>query len=492
MSELKIVRDDTNRWILQKNISKKDLFLEFLRTLDELKNEIDYSKILNKSQTRFSYEGRSIEGSESTMGVRMSEVNFYMFGYKSPFSNEFIPSPISKEFLTGNIKEEELFLANIAMMQFPHPNSKTHRSVDLFFGRLILKLLRDERLSYKLYSDELVFILPFVTKINKEIYEELIAEIMIYRKKSYQEKKELFESVPNYEALFAKITHEVLYYLVRIYENFDIIDTFTDPNHNDGQLFKFQQGQTPTFRRTAIQKNKKNQGYIKLRREIIDLVDKILTKFPFDAPTYKLGFNGINSEEELFNDMFVVQSYNLLNVISPTKYLINDVVEKLDNMRETSINSPDGKDFELSLASVFKEFDEAHAVNVLSGAGKTDIFCVFMIDNKLERFNVEAKSGSSGNNVNVIRILRHMENTNAEYCLMIAPRFSRGTYLDIDSTKISTMTTETLYQYCMRMLTQSEYRHLPYYFIHELIQQNPGSRLDFLIENLLTEHISFN
>lgn len=482
MKSLNIIRDDKNKWILQKHISKKELFLEYLENLKERENKIDYLDILESSKRNFSYTGRSSEGSVSSMGVRMSEINFYMFGYKSTLSSEFVPTPISEEFLLDKIDDNKLFLGNMFMMQYPHPNSKA-TNLDLFFGRLIIKLLTDERINKRLYTDELVYYLPFIRSMNEGLYEELVGEILSYRKLSFVEKESLFKSVENYMELFGKLTHEMIYYFIRICENFEVVKSIEDPSHNGGRVFKFRQGKGSN-RSTAIKSRGKYQGYIELNGSIFELALKLLNLFPFDQETFKLG-RTIFTEEELSNDMFITQSYKLLNVISPEHYLENNIANILENMRVTSINSPDGKDFESALSDVFREFDEAVSVSKLSGPGKTDIFCVFLINDRKELFNIEAKSGSSGNNVNVQRIMRHLGHTQAQYCLMISPRFSRGTYLDIEDSSISTITSETLYQYCMKMLTSSNYRNMPYYYIHDLASNNLGKKLDHMVEDII-------
>ena len=57
----------------------------------------------------------------------------------------------------------------------------------------------------------------FLERIDENIYEELITEILRYRTLSYTEKKNLFESIPHYNDVFSNCMHEANYYFFRIF-----------------------------------------------------------------------------------------------------------------------------------------------------------------------------------------------------------------------------------------------------------------------------------
>ena len=84
-------RSKENKWIFQKNISSTELIFLFLNALKKQDNKIDYKNNLNILKKEKGYKGRSKEGTPNTLGVRMSQMCFYMFGYKSK-TKEFIPS----------------------------------------------------------------------------------------------------------------------------------------------------------------------------------------------------------------------------------------------------------------------------------------------------------------------------------------------------------------------------------------------------------------
>ena len=58
-------------------------------------------------------------------------------------------------------------------IQYPHPYSKTPQDIKIYAGRLILKLLTEERIGNKLYIDEFIWFLPFIKSINWKFMKNL-------------------------------------------------------------------------------------------------------------------------------------------------------------------------------------------------------------------------------------------------------------------------------------------------------------------------------
>ncbi len=141
---IKLNRSKDNKWILQKNISSTELMQAYVNVMREQNSEINTQSIQDNLRYNGYYIGRSIGGSLSTMGVRFSQMCFYMFGYKK--DNKFIPSATTQLLLKNDVNKADLMLVNLFSMQFPHPYSKTPKNFKLYCGRLILKLLLDKRL----------------------------------------------------------------------------------------------------------------------------------------------------------------------------------------------------------------------------------------------------------------------------------------------------------------------------------------------------------
>lgn len=153
---IKLDRKKNNKWILQKNVSSKDIIEAYLNALDETKSKISLDYLKNHLKELNMYKGRSSHGSLSTMGVRFSQMCFYMFGYKD--GNVFMPSPMTTNILNPNcpISLESNVLVNLFSMQFPNPYSETPNNFHIYMGRLFIKLLLDDKLDKKLYIDEII------------------------------------------------------------------------------------------------------------------------------------------------------------------------------------------------------------------------------------------------------------------------------------------------------------------------------------------------
>ena len=159
---LNLKRAKDNKWIFQKNISSNNLISAYIEAMEQQKNIINAEEIKNTLMNQKTYKGRSKEGSTNTMGVRLSQMCFYMIGYRK--DGKFLPSTTTqmtrKESRTFNVSDA--FLVNLFSMQYPNPYSHTPENFQIYIGRLLIKLLLDEKIERKLYIDEFVWFLPFI------------------------------------------------------------------------------------------------------------------------------------------------------------------------------------------------------------------------------------------------------------------------------------------------------------------------------------------
>ncbi len=482
-----LIRKKDLKWIFQKNISSKDLIEAYIKVINENKN-IDKSQIQKQLKLDNAYKGRSKSGSLSTMGVRFSQMCFYMFGYKTS-NSVFIPSQTTLNILDGDSDINKNMLVNLFSIQFPHPYSKTPNSFRIYAGRLIVKLLTDERIDSKLYIDEMVWFLPFIRTISNKSYEQLVQSMLEYRQLSYYEKKTLFQSVDNYVDIFANCMHEINYYFIKIFKEFGVFDTVTDFSHNDGQLFKFRHGNTDTYRSDKISNNV--SGYIKLNKDLYDDAKNLINRFsPFEKPV-TLDDELVFSKEDWISDLYENDLIKYLDVVIPRFNAQKEIITALTNMTYMSKYSAiDGKDFEKSLKPVFDLFRETLNVEIISGSGDTDLLCTMEKLNEtrdIYKVNVDAKSRNSSLNLNPMRLKRHILLHASKYCIVVAPRFSRGTLLDISEFPIVTITADSLARYCSKeCLSNSDYL-ADYTSIDDIIMNNMGKDISSLVDKLVTE-----
>lgn len=494
MIELK--RSMNDKWIFQKNTNSKDLIEAYLNVINDTK-DIDKEMIISKLKIMSAYRGRSATGSLSTMGVRFSQMCFYMFGYKNE-NNTFIPSQTTINLLQGTNSKSKNMLINLFAIQYPHPYSNTPDDIKIYAGRLLLKLLYDENIDCKLYIDEMIYFLPFIKTINENEYNNLINSIKEYRNLNYEEKLELFKKEKNWETLFANCIHEFSYFFARIFKSFDVLEIIGDKNHNDGKLFKFRHGDASkhnTFRNDAFDARMNYSGYIKLKDQLKDDANELLKKFsPFDSPL-TLQDPNVFSKNDWIHDLYEVEILKYLSIVFPEYTNQREIINSISEMQYMSkYSSVDGKDFEKSLKPVFELFRENLNVEIISGAGDTDLLCVF--DDSIRelpdyKVNVEAKSRNSANNMNVMRIERHIEKHGSKYCIVVAPRFSRGNDLDISNKNIVSITAETLGKYCSKECLSSKDGKADFMSINAFIENNLGSNITSYVEDLIEQRYGF-
>ena len=484
---INLIRKKDYKWIFQKNISSKDLIEAYVKVVNEQK-KIDRSQIQKQLKLDNAYKGRSLAGSLSTMGVRFSQMCFYMFGYKTSHSM-FIPSQTTLNILDSEIDINKNMLVNLFSLQFPHPYSKTPSDFKIYAGRLIVKLLTDERIGSKLYIDEMVWFLPFIRTISTELYEQLVQSILEYRQLSYVAKQKLFCSVDNYVDIFANCMHEINYYFIKIFKEFGVFETVEDSDHNDGQLFKFKHGSTDTYRSDKICNNV--SGYIKLNNDLVEDAKKLIKNFsPFDKPV-TLDDEFVFSKEDWISDLYENDLIKYLDVVMPRFNAQKEIISSISNMTYMSkYSSIDGKDFEKSLKPVFDLFRETLNVEIISGSGDTDLLCTMENlnrDDEIYKVNVDAKSRNSSLQLNPMRLKRHIVLHGSKYCIVVAPRFSKGTLLDISEFPIVTITADSLARYCSKECLSNPDYLADYTSIDDIVMNNLGKDISTYVDKLVTK-----
>ena len=492
-------RSMIHKWIIDKNVNSKDILSEFAAILSDARRGFNFKEMVSQTIT----QGRKDEGitdadkgSTITIGVRLLQACFYMFGYSTNIEGgkkTFMPSPMTLNILSSTDSDEEAknYLVNLFSMQYPHPYDWTPECFQIYFGRLIIKLLLDSRISKRLYIDECLWFLPFIDTIDCERYEELVESIIEYRTYNYEKKKSLFESVENYENLFANVAHEINYYLLRLFEDFGVFELKGDPHHNEGKLFKFLHSTTEkstTYRNDAYKSRKNISGYVQLTQVVQEPAKKLIDKFsPFEKPSRIDGVE-IFTKEDWLTNLYQTEPLRYLSCIKTQVDRHSEITSIVNEMiRASKFGSRDGKEFENALKPFIELFKEAINVEILSGAGNTDLLCTMeeMPAQKIYNMNVEAKTrGSSLEGVITSRINKHLRKHGSKFCVIVAPRFARGVYDDILGNKIVTIRSEELGNYCYKECTNSRDGYADFTSILNIINQNMGKDITTKVRTL--------
>lgn len=491
---IQLDRRKDHKWIFQKNISSADLMTEFLKATKKFGDIAQRELILSEMKRQGVYRGRSNNGSANTMGVRTSEMKFYMFGYsltptlEKP-KNAFFLSAAGAHIMHNIDNDEKIGIAslvNLFSIQFPHPFSKTDPCFNINAGRLIVKLLLEERLDRKLYVDEFCYFIPFIEEVNINIYEELVESIIKFRNLTYFEKYSLFHEVQNFDDVFANTFHEFNYYFFRIYGGLNVFNLVEDSEHNAGQLFYFNHGNCGTKRNDAIISRGKYSGYIQLKDYLINKAEKLVEKFdPFEKPI-KLSDEDVLSKDDFILQLYQTNQMKYFSSIDESKVESARVAECIDNMvRASKYGSRDGKEFEKSLKPVFELFRQIDNVEIISGSGDTDLLCaVRELDDSHYKINVDAKtSHSSTQSLNPVRLSNHLRTHGSRYCIVVSSRFASGVSRDISNFNIVAINAEALANYCLNAFNISSDGFIDFEIINDLIQTNMGKNITQIINN---------
>ena len=483
MIELNRAKD--NRIIIQKNINSKSQIDAFLEAINNLKNSTDAKLLLEELKSTDVYKGRSTKGSTSTMGVRLSQICFYMFGYRDSISEAFVPSPLMEMMLRGHSDYRSIALINLFSIQFPHPFSNTPSNFNLYFGRLLISLLLEEKLDKRLYIDEAVWFLPFIESIDEKSYQDLINSIIDFRKLNFYEKEALFKSITNYEEVFSNCMHEINYYLFNVFFDYGVFKIVGDREYNQGNLLSFRHGKGETFRTDRYRPNQKYSGYITLDPLLHAKAKKLLKNHKYyDVPITQAE---ASSKIDWIRDLYEFNPLKYLGVIGiipEDKTRISEIIH--DVVYNSKFGGRDGKKFEKSLAELFENFREIVNVEIISGAGDTDILC--NVENSYKKsfykVNVDAKSTQKATpSLNASRLNKHIEKNGSDYCIVVSPKFMRGVKLDIEGNSIVTIEAESLANYCLKECLNAYDDLADYEALDLIIRENFGKDITYEVNN---------
>jgi hypothetical protein len=497
---IQLNRSMIHKWIIDKNVNSKDILEEFTASVISAHKGFNFDEIINQtiSQGRKIDEFHVNKGSSITVGVRLLQACFYMYGYSTNLDSGkkiFMPSPMTLN-ISSTLSEEDKaknYLVNLFCMQFPHPFDWTPDCFQIYFGRLFVKLLSDSRINNRLYIDECIWFLPFIETINHESYEVLIESILEYRSYNFFTKKELFESIENYDHLFANVTHEINYYFLRFFADCNVFNLVEDRSHNEGKLFKFLHSKTETsttFRNNAYQSSQKYTGYIELTNIVKVSAKKLDNTFSaFDVPSHIDGIE-IFTRENWMTNIYQIEPLKYLSCIDTKVDQNSEIMTIVTEMITASkFGSKDGKEFENSLEPFIKLFKETMNVEILSGAGNTDLLCTMEEQPTalLYNMNLEAKTrGSALEGVLTTRINKHIKKHGSKFCVIVAPRFSRGVFDDIFGNEIVTIRSEEFGNYCYKECRNSINGLADFSSILKIINNNMGTDITNKVR-LLTE-----
>ena len=401
-----------------------------------------------------------------------------MFGYKDKIDGQdrFLFSPLGNLFLKYSDNKEKLskiFLTMLWALQFEHPHGGSDKVFHLYPFRLIFKLLSDSRIENRLYAYEVSYLLVFLENIDKESYEQLVAEILKIRKWDNATIEKAFKQDQH---TYVNSAYEWDYYVSELFANAGVVDKV------EGEVIcRLLQGKS-TYRKVT-------RNFVTLRPELVELCNKLLLEYPFDEQPLKL-----DDPERLKIDV-IKQIYNFYPQV-----LLDEIGEEVDDLKygllnlakliEQYSNNNDGAEaylFEDILTEGFNMFVNVEATKI-GGAGNTDIECLYIT--KKKKFAVDAKSTKNKlSGLNAGRLAEHRSKIGAEYTIVVTPRYVPAVLYDIKSSPIVIIRASTFSEYLYNHI-DNEVRGIDYSDFDNIILSNLGKDISRDISALTLEKFS--
>lgn len=463
-----------------------------LRASNKLTTE-NIDDILNDMEMKGIYQPRN-GGSTFTGQFKSIQIAWYMFGYYDKsrargVEKKMVFSPLGNlllDNLTDRDKVAKIFTTMLFANGFHQPFSQMDSRFNIFPFRLIFKLLRDERLEGRLYNDEVFYLVMFVKQIDKSSYEELVSDILNFRKLSPHEKYKRFKLD---ERVVGLALHEWRY-ATGLLESAGIVSVKNE--HENRVIGTLCYGKISKITGEPNAKRSYTEDFIVFRQNVIPLVDKLLLNYGFDQKPYAEEELSSHFESDLVVEMYSFYPPELLEAIGiDTKedHIIADMLSVVNKINYYSHEETEGGEhFEYALTNALNLFLDVEAKRV-GGPGNTDVECLYTFDvDKHKKFDVEAKSTSTKlPSINSKRIAKHRIAIKSEYTIIVAPNFSFGVNSDISGEQMVIIKSATLANFLYQYISKAG-RKITYKPLDKIIEENQG----FDITDKVNEYVYNN
>lgn len=473
-----------NKWILYKHTSDYEMIKAVASDIKK-----NCSSIIDKEE-RYGMQQRLSDIDMYTMrnltdkpldsiNHRINTLEFYMFGYEDD-SKRFIFSPLGNLFLKhidNKDATKKIFTAMLFGIQFEHWANSTPEEFQLYPFRLLLKLMTDKRMDYKLYSTEYAYLVAFQKNVTPESYDALVNQLLEFRKMTDAQKMELLLED---EHTYVNCIYEWQYYTQKLLSTAGVLEVV--PGDSIGRLAHPQKPSSKSIKTTRIVRN----GYASVSADIRDFVGKMLSEYSaFEKPLR------LNDEYRMQLDV-VKEIYSFYPMV-----LLEEIGERLDELQtrllelpkliERYSENPDNETaylFEEVLKDGMNMFVNIEARRI-GGAGHTDVECLYIT--KRKKFAVEAKSTANRlTSINAARLREHRRQIGGEYTIVVTPRYVPAVIRDIMDAPIVIILASTFSEYLYNHVFH-DMREIDYKDFDDIVINNLGKDISPLISNMTLE-----
>ena len=466
------------KWTLMKYFNDFDmltLYANALRTNTSISND-SIEKLMQKMIDDGIYTPRE-NLSIDTGKFKTIQVAWYMFGFYEKGNRsqkKFVFSPLGNlllDFLGDKIAVSKIFSTMLIGNPFRNPFSRMSADFNIFPFRLLFQLLLDKRLDFKLYNDEVFYLIMFLKSCNKHEYEMLIGDILNLRNQEELQKYQLFKRDEN---VLANSIHEWRY-TSKLLEGAGIL------NINEGDSI----GSLVQGNNTG--KRAYRTDYVTMVPSVIEYISSLLDEYPFYESPYTS-----DEMQSKFSDDYWISFYNfypklLLEELDLLENESNqellDIVSSI-NTYSLNLSEGDSDRFEKALEASFNLFKDVEARQI-GGPSNTDVECKFRTHQVNKTFAIEAKSTRNKLfQVNTSRLQQHRKKIGAEYTLLITSNYTPGVVADIRGSQIALFKSSILSNYLYQSIKHYG-RDLTYQFLDDLVVNNIGTDLSNELKNYI-------
>jgi len=480
-----------NKWTLMKYIKDFDLMILYADAVRSGKADVSddaLKEILSGMELENLYNPRFGKPSIHTIKFKICQIVYYMFAYKLKIKGnkveKIVFSPLAN-LLLDNKNDTNIvsrtFLCMLLGMPFKHPFNKMRKSFNIYPFRLIVKLLTDSRIDFKLNHDDVFYHVMFYKDIDPSSYDELVNQIILFRTLSPEAKYNLFKERTAIEDVLANALHE-WNYTSGILEQSGLIN-WTKGSDNYGVLIH---GGGSGRRRY------KNDS-IALKPDIFDFALLLVTNYSYDSKPLEL------TKSLQLNSEYILQLYNFyppelineLGLNSDEQKKIISILKITEDINMYAKNSVfgDAYKFEDVLCDAFNYFydvqAEKHAL-----AGTTDIECLYITADELEnkKFDIEAKSTKNKlMNLSAGRIEHHRQQIGSQYTIVITPHYINAVLYDIKATQTVLLRSASFSNFLYQSISNNG-REISYKPIDEIVTSNTGTDITEKVNQYVYEN----
>jgi hypothetical protein len=479
-----------NKWTLMKYIKDFDLMVLYADAVRAGKSDVSddaLKEILKGMEVDSLYSPRFGKPSVHTIQFKVCQIVYYMFGYKLKIKGnkveKVIFSPLGN-LLLDNKSDKKIvsrtFLCMLFGMPFTHPFNKMSKSFNIFPFRLIFKLLTDTKLNFTLNHDEVFYHVMFYKDVDKDSYDELVSEILAFRKISSSEKYKLFTNKKDIEDVLANALHE-WNYASGVLQQAGLINWYkADDNH--GVL----------IHGGGSGRRRYKSDSVTINEDVFDFVSLLVKSYSYDEKPQDL-----TAKVEL-NSEYVIRLYNFypielikeLGIDNEEQEKIISILKITDDINLYAKNSTHGDayKFEDVLCGAFNYFYDVNAEKHAL-AGTTDIECIFSpIDNIEKKFDIEAKSTKHKTiQVNEGRLRLHREKIGSKYTILITPNFTPSCISDIENSNTVLLRSGSFSNFLYQSISNIG-REISYKPIDDIVINNIGKDITANINQYVFEN----